>query len=122
MDAFPQWLPCIAGFVIAAVSAPMALGRVKPNHWYGARVPVAFRSDEDWYAINRDVGRVGVIAGLVAAIACAGLAAMPGPEELRMGIGGAVLVLAALAMGVATFIAARRRKALDPPRAAPREG
>jgi hypothetical protein len=114
MDAFVVWMPPLAALIMTAVCLPMWWERVPPNRWYGARVCTAFRSREDWYAINRAVGRVGAIAGLAAALGGALAAALPGPPELRTGIAAALVALAVLAMLLATFLVGRQRKAIKP--------
>lgn len=43
----------IAAVLVVVVAVPLLLGRVPMNRWYGVRVPEAFASDENWYAINR---------------------------------------------------------------------
>jgi uncharacterized membrane protein len=49
------------------VSIPLILGRIKMNAWYGVRIPKAFESESNWYAINRVGGRWMAGAGLVLA-------------------------------------------------------
>ena len=38
--------------LIAGISLPLLFRKVRPNHWYGVRVPASFVSTENWYAIN----------------------------------------------------------------------
>jgi uncharacterized membrane protein len=40
------------GLLIAAISLPLLFRKVRPNHWYGVRVPAAFVSTENWYLVN----------------------------------------------------------------------
>ena len=40
------------GLLIAAISLPLLFRKVRPNHWYGVRVPAAFVSEENWYLVN----------------------------------------------------------------------
>jgi hypothetical protein len=45
-------LICV-GIILAAVSVPLYLGKIKKNYFYGFRIRKAFESDENWYLINR---------------------------------------------------------------------
>jgi len=40
------------GLITIAVSIPLYLGKIKMNYFYGFRIPKAFESEENWYAIN----------------------------------------------------------------------
>ena len=40
------------GLLTGLLAIPLLLGKVPPNRWYGIRVPAAFASRENWYAIN----------------------------------------------------------------------
>ncbi len=40
------------GLLVGILSIPLLLGWVPRNRFYGIRVPAAFASDENWYAIN----------------------------------------------------------------------
>lgn len=51
-------VPQIAtGLLFMAVARPLAQGRIKPNRWYGVRIPKSFESEANWYAINRFGGQ-----------------------------------------------------------------
>jgi hypothetical protein len=41
------------GLLFILLSIPLWQGRVKPNPWYGFRLPQSFKSEENWYRINR---------------------------------------------------------------------
>jgi uncharacterized membrane protein len=65
----------LVGLLLIAISVPLILERIPMNHWYGVRIPKAFKSRDNWYAINRvggkwlmGAGAVMLLAGLVAAI------------------------------------------------------
>jgi hypothetical protein len=45
------------GLAIFLSSIPLVRRRVPMNHWYGVRIPAAFRSDKDWFAVNEYGGR-----------------------------------------------------------------
>lgn len=59
------------GVVLVLVSIPLVRRRVKPNRWYGIRIPKAYASEANWYAINsvggRWLARVGTAIALVGA-------------------------------------------------------
>lgn len=50
-----SWL--LTGLLCIALSIPLVKGHVPRNALYGVRFPAAFRSDEDWLAINRFGGK-----------------------------------------------------------------
>ncbi len=58
--------------LIIGLSAPLAMGSVGPNRWYGIRIPEAFKSEARWFAINQYGGRLmiwwGVALGITAVI------------------------------------------------------
>ncbi len=41
------------GLLFILISIPLWKGRVKPNRWYGFRLPQSFKSEENWYRINK---------------------------------------------------------------------
>ena len=72
----------IAALVIIGLSLPLMMGKIKRNHWYGIRIPEAFRSEERWLEINQYGGRLMLWWGIVIAIA-AGIGIML-PKEYWM--------------------------------------
>jgi uncharacterized membrane protein len=58
-----------SGLLFILLSMPLVLGKVKMNHLYGIRISKAFKSDENWYRINRYGGKVLIAAGFVLIIA-----------------------------------------------------
>jgi hypothetical protein len=42
-----------SAFLFIIVSIPLLKGRVKMNRIYGVRFAQSFKSEEDWYALNR---------------------------------------------------------------------
>lgn len=57
------------GGVVSTLSVPLMFGRVPMNGYYGIRLSQSYRSDGNWYAINRYGGRQMLIyAALVAAV------------------------------------------------------
>ena len=45
-----------AGILLAALSIPLILGRVPPNHWYGFRTSKTLSSAKLWRASNQCAG------------------------------------------------------------------
>ena len=39
--------------LVIGFSIPLLLGRVRMNRWYGVRLPKSFKSESNWYALNR---------------------------------------------------------------------
>jgi uncharacterized membrane protein len=63
-----------AAVVVAALAVPMIRRRVPMNHFYGARFPKSFESDDLWYRINEHAGRV--LLRWAAVVAATGIAAL----------------------------------------------
>lgn len=58
----------LTGMLFIALSIPLILRRVAMNRWYGVRIPKAFASEANWYAVNAVGGRWMAIAGGVLAL------------------------------------------------------
>jgi uncharacterized membrane protein len=54
-----------AGALIVALSIPLILRKVPPNHAYGVRIPKAFESERNWYDINAYGGKLLLVFGIV---------------------------------------------------------
>ena len=68
----PELLFPLAGLLLIALGWPLAARRVRPNRWYGLRVPATFADETVWYDANAIAGRDMVGLGiLVLAIALA---------------------------------------------------
>ena len=66
----PQLLFPLLGLLLIALGWPLAARRVRPNRWYGLRVPATFADATVWYDANAVAGRDMVGLGiLVLAIA-----------------------------------------------------
>jgi uncharacterized membrane protein len=61
------------GLLLTVLSIPMVMRRIKPNLYYGFRVPKAYKSDAVWYEINAYSGKRLCIVGIL--IAAVGLLA-----------------------------------------------
>lgn len=42
--------------VLIGLSIPLMLGKIKPNGWYGFRIPLTMNHPEIWYPANRLAG------------------------------------------------------------------
>jgi uncharacterized sodium:solute symporter family permease YidK len=63
----------LLGSLFIGVAVPLIQGRIKPNPWYGVRVPKTLRDPETWYAVNAYFGRRFAVAGLLLAVVAVGL-------------------------------------------------
>jgi hypothetical protein len=59
----PKLLFPLCGFLLIALGWPLAQRRVRPNRWYGLRVPATFADASVWYDANATVGRNMVALG-----------------------------------------------------------
>ena len=55
----------IIGLLVIGISIPLVLRKIPMNHWYGVRLPKAFQSDENWYAINAYGGKWMIGCGVI---------------------------------------------------------
>lgn len=60
----PVAVHCGFGGLLAAGSLPLVLRLVPMNRLYGFRIPKAFVSESNWYAINAYGGRLFVVYGV----------------------------------------------------------
>ena len=61
----PFFVHCGIGLVTTAIAIPMVLRIVPMNRFYGIRIPKAFKSDRNWYAINAFGGWLLLAYGLL---------------------------------------------------------
>lgn len=62
------------GVLLIAVARPLVQGKIKPNNWYGVRIPKSFESEANWYALNRFGGqRLIFWSRFIVAVGVAGL-------------------------------------------------
>ena len=81
------------GLLIAAIGAPMWLGKIPPNPWYGFRTERTTANEQIWYAANTRMGRGLTVGGLVGALAAAlTVLVVPDPNGAVLGSLGAMLV------------------------------
>jgi hypothetical protein len=104
-----QLLFPLLGLVLITLGWPLAARRVRPNRWYGLRVPATFADETVWYDANAVAGRDMVGLGiLVLAIALA----LPHLTELRRdtyaGVCAGILGLGSLLLAVRGWRLANR--------------
>lgn len=58
------YVHCGIGLLTVLISVPLVLRKVPMNHWYGVRLPKAFASERNWYAINAYGGRWLIVYGI----------------------------------------------------------
>ncbi len=78
------------GLLLSVLAVPLIRRQVKMNRWYGVRMPKAYVSDANWYAINEFGGRWLAAAGAILALVGGAVLLWPPTTE-----GG--MLLAALA-------------------------
>jgi hypothetical protein len=105
----PELLFPLLGLLLIALGWPLAARRVRPNRWYGLRVPATFADETVWYDANAITGRDMVALGtVVLAVALA----LPHLTQLRSdiyaGVCAGVLGLGSLLLGVRGWRAANR--------------
>jgi uncharacterized membrane protein len=77
--------------LLVSLGWPLARRRVKPNRWYGLRVPATFADERVWYAANAAAGRDMMLVG--SAVGVAGLLLpMMGIQENLVAVACAALL------------------------------
>lgn len=61
------------GLLLALISIPLIAGKVKPNPYYGFRVPSTLNNLETWYAVNNYFAKRQFLVALIEVIAATGL-------------------------------------------------
>lgn len=58
----------IIGALEIIMGLPLMFGKIKPNWFYGFRLPKTMSNKEVWYKTNRYVGRDFIVAGMIVII------------------------------------------------------
>jgi uncharacterized membrane protein len=66
------------GLLLAALSVPMILRKVKPNGLYGFRIPATLRDPKLWYEANAYAGKYLLATSLLFVLAAVLLYLVPG--------------------------------------------
>jgi len=65
------------GVLLSVISIPLIQRRIKPNPFYGFRVPKAYKNEAIWYEINAYSGKRLFLAGIVVVVAAVLFALVP---------------------------------------------
>jgi uncharacterized membrane protein len=98
----PEALFPVLGLLLIVLGWPMAARRVRPNRWYGLRVPATFADETVWYDANAVTGRDMIALGTVVTVIAL---ALPRLAHFRSDTYGAVC---AAILGVGSLILAVR--------------
>ena len=71
------FLYVVGGLLLALLSLPLIAGKIKPNPYYGFRVPFTMGNPEIWYATNKYFAKRQLVVGLIEAAAATGLYFLP---------------------------------------------
>ena len=102
----------LTGVLLIGISIPLARRKIKMNHLYGFRIPKAFESDDNWYAINaygaKQLIRWSVLI-VIAGLVCFAIP-MDDPNEglLPLILGGVPLMVFLLIPVILTLLYARK--------------
>ena len=91
----------LLGLLFMGLALPLIQKRVKPNLWYGFRVPKTLRDERIWYKANAYSGVTMFLAGI--AITLGALVLAPLAWLLHLGVGGYVLCCTVVIMGSLTW-------------------
>lgn len=103
-NRFAGAVDCFIGLVYIAISIPLVLRRIGMNGAYGVRIPKAFESEANWYAINHYGGWWLIAAG--AALCVVGVVALRVPPRTEAAAAAWVLAptLASLLVLIPIFM------------------
>lgn len=88
------------GLLLSVLAIPMILRKIKPNPFYGFRVPKAINNPEIWYEINAYSGYWFFATGLVSAVMAAVVYVLPGLDNASSSLIQAGVVFALLTIGI----------------------
>lgn len=94
-----------------ALAVPLMLRWVRPNPWYGFRVPATLSNEKLWYEANAYTGRYLFAVGAIGLIAAIGLAYVPGLTENTYA--WAFLILFGVALAVMVILSFRYLRRLE---------
>ncbi len=101
----------LGGLLLAGLSVPLILRRIKPNGLYGFRVPATLNDPQLWYKVNEYAGRRFLVTGLITAIGSIILyfATQPNVDSYAYSCLGLFLALFLWAM-ISSFLYLRARQ------------
>jgi hypothetical protein len=71
------FLYVVGGLLLALLSLPLIAGKIKPNPYYGFRVPYALDNPEIWYSTNKYFAKRQLVVGMIEAAAATALYFLP---------------------------------------------
>jgi hypothetical protein len=105
----PELLFPALGLLLVALGWPMAARRVRPNRWYGLRLPATFADEHVWYEANAVTGRDMVALGALVALVGVVLPRLGGlPDAAYAGICAGLLGVGSLVLTVRGWRLANR--------------
>lgn len=117
----PDLLFVGAGLLLVALGWPLARRRVKPNRWYGVRVPATFADERVWYQANAVAGRDMMLLGSALGVAALLLPVLGLGANLVAVACAAILTVGSLAATLRSWrLANRLHRERETPRAHPR--
>jgi uncharacterized membrane protein len=82
----------LAALLLIVLAIPLIQRRIKPNHFYGLRVPATFADEWVWYEANARSGRDLLVLGIIELALAIGLAAGPNITPLAYALVNAALL------------------------------
>ena len=67
----------IPGILLVLLAFPLLFEKIKPNPYYGVRVPLTMTDSAVWYAVNKYCARYLIAVGVAVIVAAAGLYFVP---------------------------------------------
>ena len=105
----PELLFPSLGLLLLAMGWPLATRRVRPNRWYGLRVPATFADPSVWYDANAVAGRDMVALGaVVTAVALVLPRVVDFPSVIYVGICAGILGVGSLLLAIRSWRLANR--------------
>lgn len=108
------WLYLIGGILLALLSIPLIAGKVKPNPFYGFRVPATLENPDLWYPVNKYFAKRQLFVALADIIASVGFFFWPNISVDAYAL--SVLGVFVLAFGLALVQSWMYLKSLKKPR------
>ncbi len=103
------WLFVGAGLVIVGVALPLIWRKVKPNRFYGLRVPATFQSERVWYDANAAAGRYLATVGASTIIVAVVLSFIPDLSPRGVALSCAAFLFVGVTVATAKSLLVVRR-------------